>query len=452
MIFCRFSTNTQPKSSPYLKTNTIRNMDFPKSIYVELTTRCNLQCSKCVKYTAGSCIPECDIELDVLHHLLPSLATIENLILSGIGESLLHPNLSEIIGLARKHMPASGTIGLQSNGYLLDRDKAVELIEQGLTSLCFSVDSFNDTCSPHHETGEHSFQAVKEAVENVNSARQSTSTTLDLGLQIVLTDSSIEDLPSLVSWAAKNRIDYIIASHLIQYDSEVEKENLFNSHSLEAIQLYKKYCAKAASIGLSFEREFNQHRKTAGTKTNDGFSDLLDLFFKEARHSDIRLNFDHIKPISSERTEEIKAVLDKAQKVALGSGIEFHLPHLHANHQRECRFLRDKTTFISANGDVTPCHFLWHTYSTQVFNENIKVRKRVYGNIGEKSLENIWLNKQYRIFRTEAEQYEYSSCWSCPQGPCASLVNDASGYANDCFGSQVPCGHCQWNLGGIRCL
>lgn len=427
-------------------------MDPPKKIYVELTTRCNLQCSMCVKYTAGSCIPECDLELDVFHHLLPSLTTIDNLVLSGIGESLLHPNLSEIIALARKHMPASGTIGVQSNGLLLDRDKAADLIEQGLTTLCLSVDSFSDTCSLNHETREHSFQAVKEAVNNVNSAREFTSTKLDLGLQIVLTDSTIEDLPSLISWAATSGIDYIIASHLIQYDIEVEKENLFNSHSLEAIQLYKKYCAKAASMGLSFEREFNYYRKTAGTKTHDGFSDLLDSFFKEARHSDIRLNFNHIKPINSKRSEEIKAVLEQARKISLNNGIELHLPQLHANHHRECRFLRDKTTFISANGDVTPCHFLWHTYSTRVFSENIQVRKRVFGNICEQPLEDIWLNKQYKIFRAEAEQYEYSSCWSCPQGPCASLVSDDSEYANDCFGSQVPCGHCQWNLGGIRCL
>lgn len=427
-------------------------MDSPKKIYVELTTRCNLRCSMCVKYTAGSCIPDCDIDLDVFHQLLPSLATIDNLVLSGIGESLLHPNLSEIIGLARKHMPASGTIGMQSNGCLLDRDKAFELIEQGLTSLCFSVDSFNDTCSPDHETREHSFQVVKDAVRNVNSAREFASTKFDLGLQIVLTDSTIEDLPSLVSWGAKNEIDYIIASHLIQYDNEVGKQNLFNSHSLEAIQLYKKYHEKAASMGLSFEREFDQYRKTIGTKTNDKFSDLLDLFFKESRQSDIRLNFDHINSMSSIRIEEIRAVLKHAKKIALDNHIEIHLPPLHATPQRECRFLKDKTIFISANGDVMPCHFLWHTYSTQVFNENIQVRKRVFGNLCDQPLEDIWLNKNYKSFRAEAEQYEYSSCWSCPQGPCASLVNDDSEYANDCFGSKVPCGHCQWNLGGIRCL
>jgi len=427
-------------------------MDSPNKIYVELTTRCNLRCAMCVKYAEGSCIPEIDLELDVFHHLLPSLAKVDNLILSGIGESLLHPNLSEIIELARKHMPSSGTIGVQSNGFLLNRVTAVELMEQGLNSLCFSVDSFNDTWSVAHENREHSFQAVKEAVKNVSLARESVATKFDLGLQIVLTDSTIKDLPPLVSWAAKSGIDYIIASHLIQYDNEVKKENLFNSHSLETIQLYNKYSEKAGAMGLSFAKEFERYRKTAGTKTNDGFANLLGLFFKEAREHDIRLNFDHINLLSSKRLEEIKAVFKQTREIALNSHIELHLPPLHANHQRQCRFLRDKTTFIAANGDVMPCHFLWHTYSTRVFNDNIQVCKRVFGNICDHPLEDIWLSNQYKHFRMEAEQYEYSSCWSCPQGPCASLVNDDSGYANDCFGSQVPCGHCQWNLGGIRCL
>ena len=427
-------------------------MDAPSNIYVELTTRCNLRCSMCVKYTEGSCIPERDLEIDVFRHLLPSLAKIDRLVLSGIGESLLHPHLSEIIGLARKRMRPAATIEMQSNGLLLDREKALELMNRGLSSLCFSVDSFDETSTAAGENSEHSFLAVREAVKNVSLARESVSTKLNLGLQIVLTQATIEDLPKLVEWGAKNGIDYIICSHLIQYDHKVEPQNLFNSHSQEAIQLYDKYCEKASSLGISFAKEFERYRKTAGTISKSGFADLFSTFLREAQEKDLRLNFDHINRLSSERLQEIRAVFKKTEEIALGNKMDLHLPPLHAHHQRECRFVRDKTTFIAANGDVVPCHFLWHTYSTRVFNEKIQVRTRVFGNISDQPLEDIWRNIHYRSFRTEAEQYEYSSCWSCPQGPCASLVNDDSGYANDCFGSQVPCGHCQWNLGGIRCL
>jgi MoaA/NifB/PqqE/SkfB family radical SAM enzyme len=99
-----------------------------------------------------------------------------------------------------------------------------------------------------------------------------------------------------------------------------------------------------------------------------------------------------------------------------------------------------------------PCHFLWHTYSCRVLGEEVKVQEYTFGTIRKQPLEKIWQSSEYTQFRQEAGRYDYASCWSCSMGPCATLVNDNILTANDCYGSQVPCGHCQWNLGGIHCL
>jgi hypothetical protein len=87
-----------------------------------------------------------------------------------------------------------------------------------------------------------------------------------------------------------------------------------------------------------------------------------------------------------------------------------------------------------------------------VLGEEVQVQEFAFGTIREQPLETIWQSLKYAEFRQEAGQYDYASCWSCSQGPCATLVNDNILSANDCYGSQVPCGHCQWNLGGFRCL
>ncbi|KAB2888107.1 MAG: hypothetical protein F9K32_17715 [Desulfobulbaceae bacterium] len=90
-------------------------------------------------------------------------------------------------------------------------------------------------------------------------------------------------------------------------------------------------------------------------------------------------------------------------------------------------------------------------YSCRVLDEDIQVQERVFGNIREQSLEEIWQSADYRQFRQQAGSNIYAPCWSCSLGPCATLINDSL-YANDCYGSNVPCGHCLWSLGGIRCL
>ncbi len=426
-------------------------MQYPKKIYVELTTRCNLQCSMCVKYAPGSCIPESDMELGVFQALLPSLAHADTVILNGIGESLMHPNLLEIIGMAHEQMAVGSSIGLQSNGLLLNQEMAQKLIVQGLSTLCLSVDSCDEP-SGVHASREHSFTTVKRAINCVSEARKKVGEVFTLGLEIVLTLKNIDDLPELVSWAAGNDVDYILTSHLILYGNTSEAENLFYSHSPEALSIFKKYNDQAASLGFDFIQEFKKYRTFAGTRTDRTFADLLARARKEAMDGDIQFNFDHFDQRHHISEEKIERIFSRAKQIADKHGVDIVLPSLQATAQRNCPFISDDTVFIAVNGDVMPCHFLWHTYSGRVLNENVQVHKRVFGNIDDESLESIWQTGEYVNFREEAGRHEYARCWTCPQGPCPTLVNDQSGYANDCYGSQVPCGHCQWNLGGVRCL
>lgn len=424
--------------------------DSPQKVYVELTTRCNLQCQMCVKYAVGSCIPEDDMSLEVFEKLLPSLGTVENLILNGIGESLLHPDLVEIVTLARQHMAPGGCIGLQSNGFLLTKQLAESLVDAGLTNICLSVDGFDDL-DDEKKRG-HSFSAIEKAVECLSQVRKRAVGGVKLGLELVLTQNSVQDLPELVNWAVDNDIDYILTSNLFLYEKGAEGENLFNPHSLRALELYKKYSNIVSSKGLDFHEEIGNFRRHAGTKSTELFTSLLVEMLDEAKSKDIQLNFDDLNQEKIERSEEIERLLDSVSKLAQTGGLDIFIPPMQATSRRECIFLRENATFIAVNGEVMACHFLWHTYSCRVLKGEVKVVKRPYGNIVDSSLTIIWNSAEYSNFRSEAGEYEYTPCWTCSQGPCSSLVSDESGFANDCYGSQVPCGHCQWNLGGIRCL
>jgi putative metalloenzyme radical SAM/SPASM domain maturase len=424
----------------------------PKKIYLEITTRCNLYCRMCVKYAAGSCIPERDMPLDVFKQLLDSFPKAESLILNGIGEPLLHPHLCEFIKLARSRMVEKASIGFQSNGVLLDDHNALNLLEAGLDTLCLSVDGLESSeadCDSHKE---HSFSTVAKAVSSLSRARQRIGSGFKIGLETVLTRKNIHQLPELVAWAAAQGVDYIITTNLILYSKATEKLNLFNPNSLEAVRLFGRYNQKAIAQGLNLEECIRSYRRFAGTRSGSVALDLIANMQKKAKEKDIRLNLFGLLEHDHFNADDTEVLLLKSRSIAENHGVDLFIPPLQAFDQRACQFITDKVTFITPNGDVMPCHFLWHTYSCRVLREDIQVQERVFGNVLQNSLETIWQSREYEEFRSEAGQYEYSSCWSCSQGPCANLVNDAGTYANDCFGSQVPCGHCQWNLGGIRCL
>lgn len=426
------------------------NLLYPQKLYVETTTRCNLNCAKCVKYAHGSDIQEADMDMATFAKLLPDLAPIQSLILNGIGEPLLHPLLPEFIRLARKNMPERGTIGFQSNGMLLTPGLADKLLQAGLDTICLSV----DTLAPSPFGQEHSFQTVAGAAEILKESKARLDCKFTTGIEIVLQQETIRELPDLVDWAADNGIDYILTTHLIPYAEAQEKSCLFQPNPPSATRLIEKYKRKAAQQGLDLAESYVTYRRFAGTRSNSGALKLFNELQDEARKINLTLNIQTLLLHDGVNTEALEKFTAKAQKIAASRGISLHLPLSQALEQdeRSCAFMRDRAVFIAANGDVMPCHFLWHTYSCRVNRDTIQVLARPFGNLRSGSLSAIWQSMEFDDFRAEASGADYSPCWSCPMAPCSPLVNDNLSMVNDCFGSTVPCSHCHWNLGGFHCL
>lgn len=96
---------------------------------VELTSRCNLRCRYCVHPTMPR--PKMDMTLEIFERVLELVAGFPDqheLNLCGIGESTLHPQFSEFIGLARERLPHID-LTMATNGVGLTEDIAQELAD-----------------------------------------------------------------------------------------------------------------------------------------------------------------------------------------------------------------------------------------------------------------------------------------------------------------------------------
>jgi molybdenum cofactor biosynthesis enzyme MoaA len=115
---------------------------YPAKLFVETTTRCNLNCFMCVKQNQGDgAACDGDLSSELFSALEPAFPHLEALILNGVGEPLLHPNLELFIRSAKKLMPQEGWVGFQSNGLLMTNLRAVSLVDAGLDRICLSIDS-----------------------------------------------------------------------------------------------------------------------------------------------------------------------------------------------------------------------------------------------------------------------------------------------------------------------
>lgn len=417
----------------------------PQTIYIETTTRCNLRCSMCLKFAEGSCIGDKDMELSLFKKLLPALGKAKRVVLNGIGEPLLHNDLLSMISLCRNNMPAEGEIGFQSNGLLLSSQLAESLLKAGLNTICLSLDSLES------QSGNHSGNSVNQALENISKCCKKGETTFKIGLEIVISKENISELPDIVQWAG-HRVDYIIVSHRLPYNTALNDLLLQSCHTREAFLLFDKWQKKTQEIGGNLHDLLSSRMKFIKTSKDTTLVNIYEKMQLEAKNKDVHL---HLSLLTKEQNidfEKVETIFTTAKQVAAKYSIDLNLPPLFAPKQRSCKFLEDKSCFIDVNGNVSPCYFLWHSHSCIATENSISILSHKFGNIAHDPLVDIWNRKEFSQFRDEGQKYDYPYCTSCTQGPCDDLVNTNQHGVNDCYGSTVPCGHCMWNLGGVRCL
>ena len=107
----------------------------PLMAHVVVTRRCNLSCGYCHEYDKESA----PVPLKTLCDRVEHLARLQTVLvtLTG-GESLLHPDLEKLVA----HIRELGMVPvMNTNGYLLTRERILALNEAGLFALQISVDN-----------------------------------------------------------------------------------------------------------------------------------------------------------------------------------------------------------------------------------------------------------------------------------------------------------------------
>ena len=432
---------------------TALNTPGPKKIYTEITTYCNLRCPMCVKCSPASNIREAMMPFVTFQRLEEALGHADALVLNGIGEPLLHPDLPAMIEMARHSMAQGACIGLQSNGLLLDEAMASQLLRSGLNRLCLSLDGLAGNPAGKNGHGENHPQSVFQALASIQQAKQAIRPAdFQFGVEVVLMKDNIAVLPDLVEKVANSGADFILASHLLAYHFDIESQSLFNPNTDRATRLFARYQEMAKQQGISLTEGIHPLWNNPKDEQSRKIYTLLQQLRDEAGKKDIPLNLKSLAQWFNQDSRQTEKSCLEAKELAAALKISLELPETQALENRCCRFIEDRAAFITPEGDVMPCHALWHSYSCYMDGEEKRIAAKKLGNINEQSLEAIWNTQLARGFRRNASRYDYPFCRSCALGPCPDVSNQSYPFTNDCYGSTVPCGHCMWCLGGIRCL
>ncbi len=167
---------------------------------LEITSRCELRCPVCL---ARSCPEGEDLNLYQIEYALRRLRDYEGgltpIQISG-GEPTLHPQLTNIVNLARSY--GFHSVELNTNGLALSRDQALaeSLIETGLSSVYLQMDTLDPTVSKFIR-GKNLVETKMKAVDNC----------LKAGLEVILSVTIVpgvndQELWTMVRFGLENEI------------------------------------------------------------------------------------------------------------------------------------------------------------------------------------------------------------------------------------------------------
>ncbi len=423
---------------------------YPSKLFVEVTTRCNLGCVMCVKQAADAPIREGDLPAATFEALEPAFPRLEALVLNGIGEPLLHPRLEEFVERARGLLPRSGWIGFQSNGLLLTRARATALARAGLDRLCLSLDAASpETFRKVREGGE--LEGVARAFAAIGSAKEECGRPdLEVGVEFVAMRSNIGELPAALRWAASRGARFAIVTHMLAYESRHAAEAAFDANTDAAIAIFQEWSERAAREGLDIRRYPEILWRYAKTADDRRLVILVETMKDHALHRGVFLDLRKLFGRDRARLERVAAVFEEARQVAREEGLDLKLPGVSLAEKRSCGFVEEGGAFVSWEGAVSPCYFLWHRSTCFAHGWKQTVQPKVFGRLPGTGILEIWNDPEFRAFREDVIRYDYPSCVSCGFAPCDYV--QAEEFEQDCHIRNVRCGSCLWCMGAFQCL
>ncbi|MCP4719003.1 MAG: radical SAM/SPASM family putative metalloenzyme maturase, partial [Desulfobacteraceae bacterium] len=418
---------------------------YPKKIVIEPTTRCNFKCEMCVKQSNGCKIKEGDLGLAVLEAVSPWLPHANSIIFTGIGEPLLYKDLETCLATARQKMPEKSTRGFQTNGKLLTKSRALSLLKAGLNKICISVDATGPGLFDTVRQGGSfldigaAFKALSYASDQVPGAK------LQIGIEFVLMKKNMDELPRVIKWAGQQGLDFMLVTHLTAYERQMENQIAYMDNSTKSLALFKRFQKRAEKENLDLTQYDKILWKYYKSETDKRVYGIIQELKDQALKEGVYVNLFHLMDEDPVYYNRISTIFDESLGLAARYGVDLTLPEIRPKTDRYCPFVEEDTLFVTWEGEVAPCYFLWHPYHVMRMGYTKTVNPVFFGNVLKQNPADIWSGKEFTDFRDKVKAYDYPNCHSWCETRCDYVLDDP--FYQDCFINDIPCCDCHWNLG-----
>ena len=210
--------------------------DLPAVLYIETTNRCDSLCQTCIR-TFQTLEPPKDLTLSELARIVDQFPRLTRVLLHGIGEPLLNPDLFRMVAYLKKR---GVTVVFNSDAIGLREKKRRALIESGLDELRVSMDAATpDTYRAIR--GVATFDRVVDNVTALADLKKALGVAApQVSLWFTVMKKNLVELPDFIRLAGKMGAGQVNVQRLVHYGQglAVRDQSLYGTLSaLEADML-----------------------------------------------------------------------------------------------------------------------------------------------------------------------------------------------------------------------
>jgi MoaA/NifB/PqqE/SkfB family radical SAM enzyme len=362
-------------------------------VYIEPTVACNLDCITCFRNAWDQPIGRMTEEtFERIIAGLKELSPIPSVYFGGIGEPLFHQKTIEWIRRIKK---LGAKVELITNGTILTEKISRQLIDAGLDVLWVSLDGATSDSFADIRMGAE-LPAIIDNLKRLFKLRKGGHFPKpEIGVAFVAMKRNITDLPKIIKMGHTFGAKYYSVSNVQPATPDMQEDRLYLRTMRNIAYLPSPMLPKLSLPKM----DFNEDTQAALT---------------EAFNSGCNVSF---------------------------AGNNW------GGANDVCNFVESGTMSIAWTGDVSPCWPLMHTHVSYLHGKPRVSKKHIVGNVGARSLDEIWRNPEYVAYRERLHNFVFAPCTFC--GGCDLSESNEE----DCLGNTIfpVCGGCLWAQGIIQC-
>jgi radical SAM protein with 4Fe4S-binding SPASM domain len=205
-------------------------LPLPRELYIESTTRCNEFCDQCPRTHLGR-EADRDITLAEIRQIVEQFPALDRVVLHGLGEPLLNPELPAIVRYLRTHDVYTL---FNSNALLLNEKRGSALIESGLNELRVSLDGATPaTYARVRGVNQKALPLILKNLTQFQELKRYLGSELpQVSLWFTAMRENFLELPQVVELAAAARVPEVYVQRFIYFGQGLATEDQALFHAM----------------------------------------------------------------------------------------------------------------------------------------------------------------------------------------------------------------------------